>query len=248
MYYYEYRIYEVGGERQESVWGLSQPRTLIEQNTLVVDSYEMFKETIQEIYGNIKYRRSNSMDDGDLYCVVVTKSKNEKDFERNQVHEVTCDHCGKEFLYHHRFKPKSIIDVRHRDIINSYRSFDYCCTECRDVHYKKLHAEFIEANDGLNPNEFIDRDSYTWGCIYIITKKRSGEIYIGQTNSLPIFRWGQHLKTERFPMSEIEDYKFEILEVVHDLSTITEIEAKYIKEYAERFPGLILNKTHIKKQ
>ena len=247
MNYYEYRIYEVGGEREESVWGLSQPRTLITQNTLVVDDYQMFKETIIELYGKIGFRRTKKMVDGDLYCVIVTKSRDKTDFERSQVHEITCDCCGKKFLYSHKYRPNGLISIKHREISN-YTHYSYCSSKCKETHHKKLYEEFIKTHDGLNPNEFIDRNAYYDGCIYIITKKSTGEFYIGQTNSIPVFRWAQHLKTDRFPIANLVDYKFEVLEVVKDLTMIFEIESRYIKEYAEKYPTLTLNKSGVTKK
>lgn len=245
MNYYEYRIYEVGGEREESIWGLSQPRTLITQNVLVVDNHDMFKETIADLYGIIKFRRTKNMVDGDLYCVVVTKSVNEKDFDRSQVHETSCEECKEVFIYQHRYKPKNIINVKHRDI-DSMRTYDYCSEECKEIHYDKLYKEYIIKHDGLDPKQFIDRNHYYDGCIYIITKKSTGEFYIGQTNSIPVFRWAQHLKTDRFPIENLVDYKFEVLEVIDDLKIIFEVESKYIKEYSIKYPTLILNKTGVK--
>lgn len=68
------------------------------------------------------------------------------------------------------------------------------------------------------------------GYIYKISKKSTGEFYIGQTMYAPVFRWGQHLKTERFPIKNITDYKFEVIEIVPKTENILEREKYYIQK------------------
>lgn len=69
------------------------------------------------------------------------------------------------------------------------------------------------------------------GYIYKISKKSTGEFYIGQTMYAPVFRWGQHLKTERFPIENITDYKFEVIEIVPKTENILEREKYYIQKF-----------------
>ena len=79
------------------------------------------------------------------------------------------------------------------------------------------------------------------GYIYKITKKSSDEFYVGQTIYNPVFRWGQHLNTERFPLSDICDYKFEVLEIVPKGKNILEREKYYIQKLYKENPQKSLN-------
>lgn len=79
------------------------------------------------------------------------------------------------------------------------------------------------------------------GYIYKISKKSTGEFYIGQTVYAPIFRWGQHLKTDRFPINNIIDYQFEVLEIVPKDVNILEREKYYIQKYYKENPEKSLN-------
>ncbi len=246
MIYFEYRIYEVGGEVSETIFGLSKPRTLIEQESIVVLDKESFKEHIRETYGkNTKFARSKKMEDGQLYCVVVTKGPAEQFGYLNEMLQFKCAYCGKEFKKTKRYTQyDKLINHSHYMLTNKTR-YDYCCHYCQTKHYEQLRFEEKEKNDGVDINDWINREDYKYGFIYKITKRSTKEFYIGQTNSLPIFRWAQHLRTERFPIENVDDYIFEILETVKNKELINDIEMKYIKEYAEIYPLLILNKVGV---
>lgn len=79
------------------------------------------------------------------------------------------------------------------------------------------------------------------GYIYKISKKSTDEFYIGQTMYAPVFRWGQHLKTERFPIKNITDYKFEVIEIVPKTENILEREKYYIQKFYKENPEKSLN-------
>ena len=64
---------------------------------------------------------------------------------------------------------------------------------------------------------------------------------MGQTQYAPVFRWGHHLKTERFPISGILDYKFEVLEIVPKGENILEREKHYIQLLYRENPEKSLN-------
>lgn len=57
----------------------------------------------------------------------------------------------------------------------------------------------------------------------------------------PVFRWGQHLKTDRFPIENITDYKFEVIEIVPKTENILEREKYYIQKYYKENPEKSLN-------
>ena len=58
---------------------------------------------------------------------------------------------------------------------------------------------------------------------------------------MPIFRWGQHLKTDRFNLNGILDYQFEVIEVVPITENILEREKYYIQKYYKENPKKSLN-------
>ena len=112
--------------------------------------------------------------------------------------------------------------------------------------YKRQYEEREHAK--LRPDDeqefYIQRDMFTEdisGYIYKISKKSTGEFYIGQTMYAPVFRWGQHLKTERFPIKNITDYKFEVLEIVPKTENILEREKYYIQKFYKENPEKSLN-------
>ena len=102
--------------------------------------------------------------------------------------------------------------------------------------------------DGLVDESFITREDFKRddiaGYIYKISKKSTGEFYIGQTIYLPIFRWGQHLKTDRFDMKGIVDYQFEVIEIVPITENILAREKYYIQKF---IPTKIYSNTFRKK-
>ena len=57
----------------------------------------------------------------------------------------------------------------------------------------------------------------------------------------PVFRWCQHLKTERFPIKNITDYKFEVIEIVPKTENILEREKYYIQKFYKENPEKSLN-------
>lgn len=249
MEYFEYRIYQVGGEADFSFYGESAPRTVIDQDSFIGVNRDSFKEHIRSMYGKeIKFARSKKMEDGQLYCIVVTNGPAEELGYLNETVEFTCDHCGKTFKKVKRYAQyDKLIDYYHFMLKDKTR-YTYCSRSCREKHYEELRLEEMEMNDGIDIHEYINRSSYGDGYIYKITKRSTGEFYIGQTNSLPIFRWAQHLKTDRFPIDAIEDYVFEILETVKNKELLTDIEMKYIREYTQMYPLLILNKSGVSEQ
>ena len=250
MIFYEYKIYEVGGKVDYTIYGESKPRTLVDFGHTMVDNHDMFREHIKLTYGDsIKFARNKKMVDGDLYCTVINKRSNERNNDLLTLYRVECDYCGTSIMYHEYEKYRvGKLNFKHWKLKDN-QNYNYCNSDCCNKHFELLNNKNIEKNDGVDVTKWIDRDNSKYdGYIYMITKKSSGEFYIGQTNSLPIFRWAQHLDTKRFPLDEIEDYKFEILEVVKDKSQLNKIELNYIKDYAMKYPRLILNKNGITKE
>ena len=124
----------------------------------------------------------------------------------------------------------------------------FCCNSCKEKTYESIKEEFNAYNEenDLLPEFYVDRNTfsshYDYGYIYKITKRSTGEFYVGQTKYNPIFRWGQHLTTERFNVTNIQDYIFEVLEVCKsDKDSLLAKEAYWINHEREKCPEKCLN-------
>lgn len=213
---------------------------------IICKSRDKFKELIRENYGEkISFRYSNKLKPGDIYCIIIAENcyNTERYFSRV---ECVCDNCGcKMSSPIGKFITFSDWQIKEYFFgINDYKSKRFCSDKCKSEYINK------ETNK-LKPDEekefYIQRDMFTEqvnGYIYKITKKSTGEFYIGQTMYAPIFRWGQHLKTDRFDIKNILDYSFETLYIVSKDENILEVEKRYIKEYIDKYPGLSLNVIH----
>lgn len=77
--------------------------------------------------------------------------------------------------------------------------------------------------------------------IYVNNADNEDDIYVGQTNAVPMFRWVQHLTTERFTIDNIADYIYEILEVVNDNDNLNDRETYWINKKRDENPTKSLN-------
>lgn len=245
MKVWEYRIYEVAGQSEYGGY-----RNFIDRGFVIAENRENFKNTIKEMYPEIKFGRSKKMEDGTVYCIMIYSEDVEKS-DRHLIYEYKCDYCHKK-VKKEKAELYRLYQYSHWGIGND-KPFNYCSAQCRENHYHELKGEYIKANDGINPFEWIDKESCCLnnakGFIYKISKKSTNEFYVGQTNSIPVFRWGQHLKSDRFPMSHIDDYIFEVLEIVNknNKRTLLEIESEYIQKEYNKNPKLCLNIAGIKR-
>lgn len=252
-----YRIYEKVESSEDSLYG--RDKKIVHQDVMQCENRNHFKEIIKSMYDNdISFKNSSKLNVGDLFCTIISEScYNSEDYL--QVFSSKCSCCGKEILYtngenklykipkykyerlNHRFYS------RIRDKINSNH---YCSKECLSIaidNIDKEYEEFKKTYDTIEENEWISREDKEYeisgynGYIYKITKKSSNEVYIGQTKYLPIFRWGQHLKTERFKINNIDNYIFEVVEMVKYAEDILKREEYWINYYYKLNPKLLLN-------
>lgn len=200
---------------------------------LICDSREQFKEIIKSQYGeNIAFRYSKKLQAGDLYCVIIGEHCYNTERYFNKI-TFTCDCCGATVETYYG-KPIYFADyeVRHSFYgIQEYAEKRFCSNKCKQVYEDRERSKLRPADD---QEFYISRDMFTEkvsGYIYKITKKSTGEFYVGQTMYAPVFRWGQHLKTNRFPIKDITDYKFEVIEIVPKTENILEREKYYIQKY-----------------
>lgn len=249
-----YRIYEVADEetaqknRENSIQFGLYSSTSKEQNTevlmdcIVCDDREHFKGIIRDRYGNIPFRYSKKLQAGDLYCIIIGEHCYDTERYFNKI-TFTCDCCGATVeTYYARPIYFSDYEVRNTFFgIEEYSKKRFCSQNCKQI-YKNEERSKLRPND--DQEFYVSRGMFTedvTGYIYKITKKSSGEFYVGQTKYVPVFRWGQHLKTERFTIENITDYQFEVIEVVPKTENILEREKYHIQRCYKENPTLSLN-------
>lgn len=244
-----YRIYQVADKDKKPDNGYlfwDNPNIELTMDCKICDSREHFKELIREEYGeNIPFRNTKKLNTGDLYCIIIGEHCYNAERYFNRI-EYTCACCG--------CKVTGYIDKSHKikdyeiknelcNQIDKYADLHFCSYECKEHFIKRERQKCLD--DGLIDESFITKDSYSYngisGYIYKITKKSTGEFYVGQTIYAPIFRWGQHLKTDRFHIKGITDYQFEVIEVVPESENILAREKYYIQKYYKENPEKSLN-------
>ncbi len=249
-----YRIYEVADEetkaknlQSEIDFGFcstSQAQNIeLLMDCLICDSRERFKEIIRSEYGNgIAFRYSRKLKPGDVYCIIIGEHCYDTEKYFNKM-KFKCDFCGTEVETYYKnpigFSPYEIRSDLYG--IEEYSKKRFCSNKCKFAFLERERRTLKPADD---TEFYVTRDMFTEdisGYIYKITKKSTGEFYVGQTQYAPVFRWGQHLKTERFPIAGILDYKFEVLEIVPKGENILEREKNYIQLLYRENPEKSLN-------
>lgn len=256
-----YRIYQVETYEDKTYNVLKRCDIILNQEVMITESRDTFKENIKSLYPNIKFANNRKLKDGDIYCIIISDScYNTEEYTSLTEHE--CGHCHKIFKSSpkllNRYYSKYIFktDTVLSEVLDNYESFikdlRFCSKKCEEDHKPEILKMLEEAtaakytDDNFIPDVFIskstfDSDAYVDGYIYKISKKSTGEFYVGQTKFVPIFRWGQHLLTERFTINNISDYVFEILEVVNDKKLLNQREAYWINKCRDKNPELSLN-------
>ncbi len=250
-----YRIYEVADEqtatenlKKNSEFGLYSSTSKAQNiellmDCLVCDSREHFKDIIRSQYGNnIAFRYSKKLNAGDLYCIIIGEHCYNVERYFNKI-TFKCDFCGANIeTYLGKAICFSDYEIRNSFFgIQEYTDKRFCCNQCKQAYEERVKKQLKPDNE---QEFYVTKDMFTEdisGYIYKITKKSTGEFYVGQTIYAPIFRWGQHLKTERFPIKNIIDYKFEVLEVVPKSENILEREKYYIQKLYKENPEKSLN-------
>lgn len=209
---------------------------------IICDTREQFKEIIRCEYGNIPFRYSRKLNVGDLYCVIIGEHCYNTERYFNKV-TFKCDYCGaKVETYSGKFLSFSNYEIFTCFYgIEDYSAKRFCCEKCKQEYRER---EKKKINPDGDSEFYINKDMFSTdiaGYIYKITKKSTKEFYIGQTQYAPVFRWGQHLKTDRFPISNITDYQFNVIEIVSKSENILEREKYYIQKYYKENPEKSLN-------
>ena len=250
-----YRIYEVADEEtakknmeKDLGFGLYSSTSKAQNiellmDCLICDSRDHFKDIIRSEYGeDIAFRYSNKLKAGSLYCIIIGEHCYNTERYFNKI-RFKCAYCGDEIeTYYGKVIGFSEWEIRNNLFgLQEYADKHFCCNSCKSAYEKQERKT-------LKPDEeqefYIQRDSFTQdvsGYIYKITKRSTGEFYVGQTMYAPVFRWGQHLHTGRFPIERIEDYIFEVLEIVPKGENILEREKYYIQRFYKEDPERSLN-------
>lgn len=249
-----YRIYEVADEETKEknlmsgmdfgLYSTSKAENIeLLMSCLICDSHGQFKKIIRSEYGDdIAFRYSRKLKPGDVYCIIIGEHCYNTENYFNKI-KFKCDHCGAEVVTYYKnpigFSPYEIRSDLYG--IEDYFKKRFCSNKCKSAFLEQERRTLKPADD---TEFYVTRDMFTEdisGYIYKITKKSTGEFYVGQTQYAPVFRWGQHLKTERFPIEGILDYKFEVLEIVPKGENILEREKHYIQLLYRENPEKSLN-------
>ena len=162
-------------------------------------------------------------------------------FDYIEIDDFECKVCGKKVSY--------------KGIKDKYVVHGFCNCSCYD-RYQAIKKEiyinelsyYIDDDQNASINEWVENQSnYSIGYIYLITNKRTGKCYVGQTLQIPIFRWWQHLKEDahKFERKDLTDLKFEVIEIIElekpnlkDLKRkMFEREDYFIKKYNSLIPN-----------
>lgn len=251
-----YRIYEVADEETKAknlesnysfgLYGSTSQQQNIELLTdcLVCDSRDQFKEIIRDTYGaDIPFRYSRRLLQGRIYCIIIGEHSYNTKRYFNKI-KYTCDCCGASIETFYG-KPIRISDYEIKFNLygrkDDYAHLNFCSDKCKSLFLERTKKDLHPSDD---EEFYVSREMFTEsvaGYIYKITKKSTGEFYIGQTKYPPMFRWAQHLKTTRFPISDICDYTYETLETVTKDKDILDREKHYIKKFYKENPEKSLN-------
>ncbi len=225
---------------------------IITMDCLVCEDRDKFKDIIKDLYGNeIKFAYSKKLKDDDLYCIIIAEECYNAEQYLSEI-KFKCDCCGAEVK---SYWGKSI-QIKDWEIknhlygqINKYQTLHFCSVQCKDSFINREKTN-IKINDDSDSDFWVSKDMFQSddivGYIYKITKKSTGEYYIGQSKYIPMFRWCQHLKTNRFNQKNILDYTFEVLYEVKMGEDILMIEKQFIKDNYNK--DLSLNIIHAIKE
>jgi hypothetical protein len=233
---YFYRIYEVTTEEESVNYSFYEDRVirrkLIDNGYIIAKDRDEFKSILKETYPDINFGRKKDCDIGYKYVTVIYHNK--YDIAKGYIFDYECDNCKKR-IYGDRFNLNTYlyncslwIGVGKR----TDEKYKFCCEKCKNEYEERLKAEETQKNGNMLIDSYVDKNSWNneKGYIYKISKKSTGEFYIGQTRYTPIFRWGQHLLSERFDIKNIDDYIFEVIEKC-PFEKLNERESHYINLY-----------------
>lgn len=250
-----YRIYQVADEEQtlknvENDLNMhlysseSKSRnTEIVMDCMIADSREQFKEIIRDTYGaDTPFRYSKKLKPGDVYCIIIGEHcyNTEKYFRKV---EYDCALCGSHVVTYGGYDVSLYNSELKYELFNMLELKDkkFCSNRCKE-EWKRQQLKTLKPDE--DTHFFVTRDMFSEkiaGYIYKITKKSTGEFYVGQTQYAPMFRWAEHMKTDRFPIKNVSDYMFEVIEIVPITENLLDREKYWIQTCFKENPDLSLN-------
>lgn len=254
-----YRIYEVAdpetaeknrkSDIEFGIWSSTSKAENIEllMDCCICETRDQFKQIIRSMYGeDIPFRYSKNLEPGRVYCIIIGEKCYNPENYFDKI-EFDCSYCNSHVqTYLNRPIAFSNYEIS-SDLYNidKYRKMRFCSHQCKNAFLDEEKAILRPDDDA---HFFVDKDGFARiqdesiiGYIYKITKRSTGQFYIGQTKYVPIFRWGEHLHTERFPLSDITDYSFEVIAKVFKGQNILDIEKEYIQSAYVADPEHSLN-------
>lgn len=205
-------------------------------DAMICENRDHFKEIIRTIYGeNIRFRNDKIIKYGEKYCVIIGELSYNKD-QYFSLKTYSCGYCGATI--------KTFANYTYT--LDGLENKRFCCRDCKDKYIATKKQEYLTEEE-LILTKYVQqytKDDYTasiGGYIYLITNKETNQFYVGQTVYNPVFRWAQHLKTARFPIKNIINYRFELLEIVPKDKNIMEREKWWIQKKYNEAPELSLN-------
>ena len=242
----QYSFYSDFNNNNES-HNLVKDKVELSMDICICEHREQFKQLIANMYPGIKFANNKNLPLGSMLCVIIGEHAWEETKERYfNKKEYICSVCQSKVLTYVNSEIKcssldfSLLEKRNIDYSNKL----FCSNRCKSKYVERERQRIKNETD--NDGEWITKESFTnpnkvIGYIYKITKRTTGEFYVGQTVYVPIFRWGQHLHTERFDLNNILDYIFEVIELVYEGTIILEREKHWIQKMYKESPKLSLN-------
>lgn len=250
-----YRVYEILANKKRKY---DDNKRIIDQNVCLCNSRDHFKEIMKSMYGeDITFRNSSSLPVGSIFISIISEDVYNT-AEYVIVNDYTCSYCNKHFKANKRLlrtgdcwsfsKLKYISSTFYQHQKEEIINYTFCSSTCLEKKAKELANLFNKRLEELGEasDEWIVKQDFvslsSSGYIYKITKRSTGEQYVGQSTYVPMFRWMQHLRTDRFPIKKLDDYIFEIVEVVNDLDELNNKEAYWINKCKNELGDKCLNK------
>jgi len=146
--------------------------------------------------------------DGDLLLKLYEHDG--KYFTHDFFDEKECKVCGKKFNICEKY-----------NLTGGFGSYDICSEKCETKAYEHSRKEY--------DNYFSSNP-----VIYKITKISTGQVYIGQTIRIFVWRWHDHIKSKEFIINDITDISFQVIEslpVDSERGFILERETYWMKHY-----------------
>lgn len=181
----------------------------IYKDVLKVESAD--KKTARQIAKEIMFKRHPEVPQsfrkttGKYFYMTDTYS-----YEYIELDDFDCKLCGEKV-------------EKYSGIKDSAKQQGFCSFE-HYQRYKQVKKDIIQQeliaylDEDYTVNGWISNvTSSTKGYIYLITNKVTGKVYVGQTTQIPLFRWWQHLQSNKakFERTDLDDLRFEVIEVVN---------------------------------